>query len=508
MMQSSTELRERISSARGLPSPPAITVRLIELCGDPETDLHAVIDVVRHDPSLTARLMRLANSSVYGRRRRTDNLRQAVTFLGLDTVLTAALTLSLTAGRNLSDRRSEEFRARRWNRSVHSAAIAEILSSLVDDVESDEAFLAALLQDIGVYVIDLLEPEVYEELDPDGTHAQLVSTEIESFGADHAAVGSVLLEAWDLPPRIVDAIAASHREAGGRVDLASVVSASGVLADGLSGDVDAQTAVDEAAHLLGIDRAQIEASCARLDVVLSELAPILDADVPAREMVDVLAEEAILLRQVQAQVTTSQLNEKVADWKNEAERLATENRLDPLTEVSNRRHLDEQLDAEHAAAVKYGHPLSILFLDLDDFKAVNDRHGHDVGDAVLTHAAELLKSTVRDDDIVGRYGGEEFLVLLPGTDQDGASVLADRLIAAFNSHPVELMAGALHVQTASIGVASLDHLGNDTSRATLVRAADMALYLAKAEGKNRVRVAVRPDVSAATAPATAKLLGP
>ncbi|MEM8746904.1 MAG: GGDEF domain-containing protein [Actinomycetota bacterium] len=502
MSLSTAELRDRISSARGLPSPPAITVKLIELCGDPETELVDVIEIVRHDPSLTARLMRLANSSVYGRRRRTENLRQAVTLLGLDTVLTASLTLSLTAGRNLSARRSESFRARRWNRSVHSAAIAEILSSFAPSVASDEAFLASLLQDIGVFVIDLLEPDVYEELDPDGTHEQLVAAERRGFGADHATVGSVLLEAWDLPPEIVDAVAASHRGPSNTVDLASVIGAAGILADGVSGDVDGSSAVDEVASILHIDRSQIEASCARLDVMLAELASILEADAPTREMVDVLAEEAILLRQVQAQVMASQLTEKVADWKNEAERLATENRLDALTGVSNRRHLDEQLDAEHAAATRYGHPLSVLFLDLDDFKAVNDHHGHDVGDAVLVHAADLLRATVRDEDIVGRYGGEEFLVLLPGTDQEGAGVLADRLIAAFNSTALELPDGSAHLQTTSIGVASLDHLGADASRASLVRAADMALYLAKAEGKNRMRHAVQPETSSppSTAP--------
>ncbi len=489
-------LRERILSARALPSPPVVTARLIQLCEDPDTRVNDVIDVLSTDPALAARLMRLANSSMYARRRRTENLRQAVMLLGFDVVLTASLSLMLTASRNVTETRSATFRKRRWTRSVHSAACAQLLAEQVKIVDPTDAFLAALLQDIGIQVVDRIEPETYEALDPNGTHDDLVAAELERLGVDHAALGAALLQEWRLPDAIVKTVRASHEPTDPEAPtLAAIAAVGGMIADGFVGDVDGlDLAYESAADLLGVAEADFSMMLEYLTIVLPDLSAILDAEVPDQDTLMEMAEEAIVVRQMRAQSAAAELHDEVATLRNVAEELKTQNGLDALTGLSNRRKLDEVLNDEFAAAKKNGFPLSLLFVDLDDFKKINDRFGHKVGDELLTRTARRISAAVRDGDLVGRFGGEEFLVILPGTDAEHSDVVAKRLVHAFCDEAFRFEDGLVFNQTASVGVATLDHRGEFETSSELVHAADLALYVAKRNGKNQFR---RSEYSAA-----------
>ena len=159
---------------------------------------------------------------------------------------------------------------------------------------------------------------------------------------------------------------------------------------------------------------------------------------------------------------------------------------DPLTGLLNRRGLLRAAERELARAKRHGRPLGLIVLDLDHFKSVNDRFGHDVGDEVLREFARRLRATARASDVVARYGGEEFVVLLPETDLERAKRAVGRLLAAVSSRPFTTHAGNL-VLTASAGVAVYPAHGRDWAH--LFRAADQALYLAKAAGRNRWRLA-------------------
>ncbi|MFL5927513.1 MAG: diguanylate cyclase [Gaiellaceae bacterium] len=160
--------------------------------------------------------------------------------------------------------------------------------------------------------------------------------------------------------------------------------------------------------------------------------------------------------------------------------------VDSLTGLANRRSLEDTLRAELARAARFADTVSVVLADLDDFKRVNDRYGHAAGDDVLTAFAEALQSTVRESDVAGRWGGEEFALVLPGTDADGGARLADRARAAIEAHQVAMPNGDLCSVTASFGVAAFpDH--RDVG--AILAAADAALYEAKDGGKNRVVVA-------------------
>ncbi len=164
-------------------------------------------------------------------------------------------------------------------------------------------------------------------------------------------------------------------------------------------------------------------------------------------------------------------------------------RFDPLTGVANRRHFVEMMEAEMANSSRYGKPLSILMMDIDRFKEINDIYGHQAGDIVLQALCETCKIALRAVDIVGRWGGDEFAILLPETPHTIAHQVAERLRSAFESTVVALeMHSTLHFSV-SIGCASRNT--KDDNMDTILNLADKALYDAKRTGRNRVCVAAQ-----------------
>jgi diguanylate cyclase (GGDEF)-like protein len=156
---------------------------------------------------------------------------------------------------------------------------------------------------------------------------------------------------------------------------------------------------------------------------------------------------------------------------------------DGLTGIYNRRYMNERLEEEFAKVQRYEAEMSVLLLDLDHFKQINDNFGHQVGDRTLVSVAECLNTMLRESDMLGRYGGEEFLVMLPHTNLTDATHTADKLRKAIGELQISGM-GEKRV-TVSIGVATFPNTGIDSLDA-LVRHADEALYKAKESGRNRV----------------------
>ncbi|HEY4754045.1 MAG TPA: diguanylate cyclase, partial [Candidatus Limnocylindrales bacterium] len=160
--------------------------------------------------------------------------------------------------------------------------------------------------------------------------------------------------------------------------------------------------------------------------------------------------------------------------------------VDPLTGIANRQAVLGRLDVELARATRYRRPLAIVMVDLDHFKRLNDTHGHAAGDAVLRQVAQRLADNVRSVDVIGRFGGEEFLAVLPETDADAAASLAEKLRRVVAGTPVRLSDGHEVTVTLSAGVAGGP--GEALRPEILVRDADAALYSAKALGRNTVYV--------------------
>jgi diguanylate cyclase (GGDEF)-like protein len=157
-------------------------------------------------------------------------------------------------------------------------------------------------------------------------------------------------------------------------------------------------------------------------------------------------------------------------------------KTDSLTGLANRRGAEESLARESHRSRRYGVPLSLLLLDVDGLKRVNDQDGHEAGDAVLAHLAALLAETVRSVDVPARWGGDEFLVVLPDTHAAQATRLAKRLLKRVHERPARMGAKDLPT-TISIGVAEYDR---EEPLETLIRRVDQAMYEAKRAGRDRV----------------------
>ncbi|MEP9316571.1 GGDEF domain-containing protein [Pseudomonas sp. LABIM340] len=159
---------------------------------------------------------------------------------------------------------------------------------------------------------------------------------------------------------------------------------------------------------------------------------------------------------------------------------------DPLTGLFNRRQFDQLVGMELSRAARQPAPISLLMVDLDHFKFINDRYGHPLGDEVIRHTASLLRNYTRTGDSVARLGGEEFLLLLPDTSQPQARVIAEKVRRLLEETPLPMKDGLLYL-TASFGIACLE-AGVPGTYEGLYAAADKALYKAKASGRNRVEV--------------------
>ena len=191
-----------------------------------------------------------------------------------------------------------------------------------------------------------------------------------------------------------------------------------------------------------------------------------------------------LLARLRGGLTMRRLQSELEEKNRELARLAS---TDPLTELPNRRSFDHTLERELRGAKRYDDPVSLVLLDLDEFKSINDRFGHHVGDEVLKEVGVRLRDACRAGDQVARIGGEEFALILTRTDEYGAKAAAERTRTLVSETPFATSAGELAV-TASLGIACAGGTIGFDAR-DLFRAADEALYRSKGEGRNRVSIA-------------------
>ena len=164
------------------------------------------------------------------------------------------------------------------------------------------------------------------------------------------------------------------------------------------------------------------------------------------------------------------------------ERLVALSETDSLTKTLNRRRFVEVAERELALAARHSYPTSLVLLDFDNFKKVNDRYGHHVGDEVLVRSIGVMQAVMRQSDVLGRFGGEEFILLLPHTGADGAVALVNRLLEAVANSPIELPQGDLRV-TISAGCMTCE--SSRSTLDTLIQKADQLLYQSKANGRDR-----------------------
>ncbi|MFB4203116.1 hypothetical protein KBTX_03675 [wastewater metagenome] len=482
-----------------LPTMPGIATRIIDMGRDPEVDIADLAALLVKDPALASRILRVSNSPLYGQRRRSDNIRQAVMVLGLNTTMTLALSFSLAdALRGRGDGRAMRLV---WRRALIAATACRILGEEIGHPGKEEFFLAGLLQDIGILALEVAVPELYEPLVTEAdTHDALVALESVHLQSGHCAVGAWLMERWGLPRYLVNTVLGSHDPETDAIpdedrELARCVALSGRIADLFLHDSDRAESsarlADAASVWLGLGGDAVAAVIDRVGEGLPEAARLFDTRLPSARVAAGVIEEAremLMMRNLQLLQETSEQRRRFHELERTAKHWEEVANHDPLTGVYNRRYFDERMAHEFALATESGWPLSIGFVDLDQFKSVNDHHGHQVGDQVLVGVAELMAARLRQRDLVVRYGGEEFLVLLPGTTLSDAMAVCERLRSAVAAVAHQDGEGRPFHITTSIGVAAHMDAGRCyPSVDVFIGAADQALNLAKAHGRDRVR---------------------
>lgn len=494
------EIREALQYCPNLPSPPGIAIRIVELGRDPNVDLTALSRLLARDPALASRVLRASNSALYAQRRRSDNLRQALVVIGLNATMTLALSFSLAE--TLSDQPdSRNVNKLVWRRALIAATAARLLGMRLRLQELEELFLAGLLQDIGILALDAAMPESYLPLVASAKdHDDLLARERETLDADHGEAGEWLMTNWGLPKRLARVASAVHAPehanlAGSEALFLNCVAVAGKIADLFLGEdrkAGTDQVADHAERLLGIPQADIEPLLNDVAEVLPEVAALYDTEIiSARKAAGVIdqAREILAARNLHLIQEVAEQSRKVQEMERTTQHLRDSAHRDALTGLLNRGRFDEVLESEFMMATESGWPLTIGFIDLDHFKDVNDTHGHQVGDAVLSRVASILASHLRERDFIMRYGGEEFVALLPGTGIEQAKGVFERLRKAVAEEIHQGEAGARFHTTVSIGLAThMDGARRAASAVGLVRSADRALYEAKRTGRNRILV--------------------
>jgi diguanylate cyclase (GGDEF)-like protein len=212
------------------------------------------------------------------------------------------------------------------------------------------------------------------------------------------------------------------------------------------------------------------------------------------------ANDALVDLTLQSQAHATALQQQASTLSQQNEQLRARAETDALTGLANRARFDQVLAEQFHMAEEGGRPLSLLLLDVDKFKAINDLYGHQVGDKVLSALGKLLATAARAQDLAARYGGEEMVLVLPNTAKPSAAAIAESIRRAICARPLSVggATGTGLPVTASIGVATYEPAGPLKAAAHLVKAADLAVYAAKHAGRNCVRVfsAAKPAAAA------------
>jgi diguanylate cyclase (GGDEF)-like protein len=489
------ELEAHLRGLVNFPSPAGVATHIIDLARDPDIEIGKVAKALSLDSALSTKILRIANSPLYAQRRKSENLRQALVLLGLNAALTLALSFSLAKTLRSGKPNGISFPFY-WRRALLAATAARALADALHHPLAEEIFLAALLQDVGILALDKALPDLYrggEVLQHD--HLALAQMEKQRLQTDHAQIGGWLMRTWNLPERLTVAISRSHTlEFNVTTDPASLfqrcVALSGLVADLFLLEPEQRqfaATAQAAQRSLGLDKMAFGRVLATVGAMIPETEAIFDTDLLAKQHPELILEQArevLMLRSLHALREINNLRAAAETSHSRALELEEETRRDALTGVFNRAYLDQVLSREFEHAIRHRQPLSLAFADLDFFKGINDRFGHQAGDRILQATARILRGHTRESDVIARYGGEEFVVLLPGTDANVAQMICERIVAAFRNTGHVIGSDNARV-TISIGCATLAPMTPFSSAADLVAAADQALYAAKMRGRNR-----------------------
>jgi diguanylate cyclase (GGDEF)-like protein len=455
-----------------------------------DVTIESLAKLAHTDAAFAMKLLALVNSPAFARSRTVSDINQAASLLGIRGLRTVALSLVVSS----LCPEHESCRVLMAN-SLRRAVACRLVATEIGYKDLDACFATGLFLDSGLlsHAQDHLDLAVSIGAGP--AHHRVLREQSEGL-VPHPIAGGNLAEKYALPAETVAAIRQHHAPEPPDGTLPQIAwLAEGIAAIFESPDVDrARHTAAEQARKIGLGAAQIAAILESLPGQVISVAEALSSNVGEQLDVDTLRNDAgRLLSEINQQYEgvirklgelLAEKEKLTAELRKANETLASLAHTDALTGLPNRRALEDELSRSASRTARDVTWLSVLALDVDNFKSFNDHHGHAAGDAVLASVGRILMEQCRKGDMPARYGGEEFTVILPNTNPLGATVVAERIRRAFECSET-LFDGKTFKITMSLGVASAQGR-NAEPPAMLMARADDALYNAKRAGRNRV----------------------
>ena len=491
------EIEAKLKACPNLPSPPAIAVKILKLANEPEINIKSLTKVLNCDPALASRILKTANSPLYPYSKKVENLPQAVMILGLNAVIALALSFSLTKSFKKLPGPGLDY-SLFWKRALIAGTASRILGKASGLQDLEALYLASLVQDIGMLALNQIYPDLYTKESLDQTcHDQLLRREREVLDIYHAEVGSWLLEYWGFPTHFSLATAYSDEPSlipkqDEQTAFLNCVALSGKIAEIFIRDStgDFVNALNQEFQRCLPLKEKVEFINVLQDVqdLIPEIEELFDIQIQTWDYPDAIVEQAretLLQRSLKTLKKVDELQVNNAAMEDQFERFKEKHKQDSLTGVLIRAYLDEYLKLSFEKAMANGESLSIVFCDLDKFKNVNDTYGHQAGDAILQSTAKVLVSKIRGYDMVGRYGGDEFVLILPRASTSAAKMVCGRIVEGFCDSKFSNLEDPNLRVTISLGIATHSPENPYSSVSHLLQDADKAVYHSKTHDGNQ-----------------------
>ena len=501
---------QKIWQSAQLPTLPIVAFKLIELSRSPDTGIAEIVATIKSDPAIVARLLKAANSSLFGQSSKVKSIDQAVVLLGTTAVTALALGFSLVDTSLCQGPLGEAYTSY-WLQSTVHATTAKMLAKRNRAANQEDLFLAGLLLDLGRLAMLKTISKEYQPVIIAASQQQcpLVEMEKQILGISHVEVGIELMRRWGMPDELMK-MARWHHES-----LETLAANAEVVVDLNLKTTMFSAAVGDyfcgAAKGLALDRLrklataffslserELDAFLCEIRQTIEETADLFSIDaesVPSPADLLAQANEQLALLTVSAQAATVHATARQEAAEHEIRKLEVKHEQlkqqairDSLTNLYNRQFFDESLAREVDRCTRYAQPLGIIFFDADRFKQLNDTYGHAFGDEVLKRIAKVAGETVRGGDVLARYGGEEFVVLVSQPTEKTIEKMAERIRLGIEA--TQLMhQGQRVMATVSVGAAiAIPERQQESAGTDIVEFADRAMYEAKQAGRNQVRL--------------------